>query len=379
MINYGKQFVDDDDIKSVIKVLKSNFLTQGPLVKKFERQLQKKLISKYAICVSSGSGALHIVAKSLNLKKGDKVISSPITFLAGIAGAIHCGAYPEFVDIDKNTYNIDTNKLEDKLKKQKRVKAAIITDFAGQPSDWEDLYYLKKKYNIILINDNCHSIGATYKNNIGYASNYSDVSCLSFHPVKHITTGEGGAILTNNKKLALQYELYRSHGIQRNYRNSHEPWVYKVDNLGFNYRLSDINAGLGISQLNKLDKFISFRKKIANAYFKKLQNIEELKLPYLNKDRTHSYHLYVLRINFKKINKKKKDLFKIFAKNGIKLQVHYIPIFLQPYFKKNFNINYKSFPNSMNYYDEAFSIPIYYGLKNNVINKVEKILKNFLK
>ena len=131
--------------------------------------------------------------------------------------------------------------------------------------------------------------------------------------------------------------------------------------------------------MNKLDKFISFRKKIANAYFKKLQNIEELKLPYLNKDRTHSYHLYVLRINFKKINKKKKDLFKIFAKNGIKLQVHYIPIFLQPYFKKNFNINYKSFPNSMNYYDEAFSIPIYYGLKNNVINKVEKILKNFLK
>ena len=237
--------------------------------------------------------------------------------MAGIAGAIHCGAYPEFVDIDKNTYNIDTNKLEDKLKKQKRVKAAIITDFAGQPSDWEDLYYLKKKYNIILINDNCHSIGATYKNNIGYALKYSDVSCLSFHPVKHITTGEGGAILTNNKKLSLQYELYRSHGIQRNYRNSHEPWVYKVDNLGFNYRLSDINAGLGISQLNKLDKFISFRKKIANAYFKKLQNIEELKLPYLNKDRTHSYHLYVLRINFKKINKKKRFFLKFLQRTEL--------------------------------------------------------------
>lgn len=379
MINYGKQYIDRKDVKKVIKVLKSDFLTQGPLVSEFEKSLEKKLKSKKAICVSSGSGALHIVSKSLNLKKGDKIVSSPITFIAGIANAIHCGAYPEFIDIDKDTYNIDPNKLEDKLKREKKIKAVMVTDFAGQPSDWEELSYLKKKYKIKMINDNCHSLGSKYKGNIGYATKYADFSCLSFHPVKHITTGEGGAILTNNLDLAKELELFRSHGIQRNIKKNKEPWFYEVNNLGFNYRLSDINAGLGLSQLNKLNKFISYRTKIASIYNHKFSNIDEIKTPYLKNDRTHSYHLYVLRINFKKLKKKKIELFKIFEKNNIKLQVHYIPIFLQPYFKKNFKVNIKNFPNTMNYYDEAFSIPIYYGLKNILINKIEKILINFLK
>lgn len=379
MINYGKQFIDGKDINKVIKVLKSNYLTQGPIVRKFEKRLEKKLKSKRAICVSSGSGALHIVAKSLNLKKGDTIVSSPITFLAGIASGIHCGAYPEFVDIDKDTYNMDCNRLEDKLKKQKKIKAVLVTDFAGQPADWQELNYLKKKYKVKLINDNCHSLGSKYKGNIGYAAKYADFSCLSFHPVKHITTGEGGAILTNNLNLASDFKLYRSHGIERNFKKTREPWVYEVNNLGFNYRMSDINAGLGLSQLNKLNKFVSYRKKIANIYNDKFSKIDEIKTPYLKKDRTHSYHLYVLRINFKKIKKKKIDLFKAFEKNNIKLQVHYIPVFLQPFFKKNFYRNPNNFPNAMKYYDEAFSLPIYYGLNIKVINKIEKILKNFLK
>ena len=378
MINYGRQYIDSSDVNKVTKALKSNFLTQGPVVEKFEKELARKFKSKKAICVSSGSGALHIVAKALNFKKGDIIVSSPITFLAGIAGAIHCGATPEFVDIDKDTYNIDPNRLEDILKKKKKIKAAIITDFAGQPSDWQDLYYLKKKYKIKLINDNCHSLGSRYQDDIGYASKYADVSCLSFHPVKHITTGEGGAILTNSQKLASELELYRSHGIKRNLKNTKEPWLYSVDNLGFNYRLSDINAALGISQLKKLDRFIKYRTDIAKKYNKLFSNFDEIKTPFLKEDRTHVYHLYVIRLNFKKIKKNKSQLFNFFMKNGIKLQVHYIPIFLQPFFKKNYKINLKNFNNSLNYYDEAFSIPIFYGLKDQTIHKVNKLLKEFI-
>ena len=378
MISYGRQNIDKEDIKSVVKVLKSDFLTQGPIVKKFESRLEKKLNTKYVCCVSSATAALQLVAKSLNWKKGDKIVSSPITFIAGIAGAIHCGAFPEFIDIDKNTFNIDPNKLEDKLKKQKNIKAALITDFAGQPSDWEDLHYLKKKYKIHLINDNCHSLGAKYKNNIGYATKYADVSCLSFHPVKHITTGEGGAILTNNKKLHSKFNLYRSHGITRSKNNIKKPWLYEIDELGFNFRLSDISAALGISQLQKLDKFIKYRQEIAKKYNESLSEIHELKLPDLKPNRTHAYHLYVLRINFKKLKKNKFDLFQLFLKNKIKLQVHYIPIFLQPYFKKKYKIKHKDFQNTMDYYEEAFSIPIYYGLKNETIFKVNKLLKKFL-
>ena len=293
MISYGRQNVDKDDIKSVVKVLKSEFLTQGPIVKKFENQLEKKLNTKYVSCVSSATAALQIVAKSLNWKKGDIIVSSPITFIAGIAGAIHCGAFPEFVDIDKNTFNIDPNKLEDKLKKKKKIRAAIITDFAGQPSDWEDLYYLKKKYKIQLINDNCHAMGSSIKLDKGYATKYADLATLSFHPVKAITTGEGGAVLTNNSKLYSKFNLYRSHGIIRSSNNTKKPWLYKINELGFNYRLSDISAALGISQLQKLDKFIKYRQEIAKKYNQSLSEISELKLPILKPNRTHIYHLYI--------------------------------------------------------------------------------------
>lgn len=377
MISYGKQNIDNEDINNVTKVLKSNYLTQGPVVKIFEKKLARKLNSKIASCASSGTAALHIVAKSFGWKKGDVIVSSPITFVAGIANALHCGAYPEFVDIDKSTFNIDPNKLEDRLKKNKKIKAAIITDFAGQPSDWEDLSYLRKRYKIRLVNDNCHAIGAKYKNNIGYATKYADVSCLSFHPVKHITTGEGGAILTNNKKLYSKFNLLKSHGIFKS-DNKIKPWLYEMKELGFNYRLSDINAALGVSQLDKLDKFIRFRQKVARKYNEIFSEIDEIKTPFLKSNRTHAYHLYVLRINFKNIKKSKSQLFNFFIKNGIKLQVHYIPIFLQPYFKKNYNTNYKNFTNSLSYYEEAFSIPIFYGLKDQTINKVKKLLKEFL-
>jgi len=377
MISYGKQYIDKSDIDNVVKTLKSNFLTQGPNLEKFEKKLCQVLRSKKALCVSSGSAALHIAGKSLGWGKGDKIVSSPITFIAGAAAALHCGALPEFVDINKDTFNIDAEKLEGKLKKDKKIKAVIITDFAGQPANWEDLFYLKKKYGVKLINDNCHSIGSKYMNNIGYAAKYADLSCLSFHPVKHITTGEGGAIITNNNHIYEKCKLLRSHGIVK--KNKISPWYYEMQDLGFNYRMSDIQASLGLSQLNKLNKFLSFRKKVAKKYDNLFSRIQEIKTPYLSLNRTHSYHLYVLQIDFKKIKKTKKALFDIFKKNKINLQVHYIPLFLQPYIQKKYKLKRKDFANSLEYYEKSFSIPIYYNLNDKMIYKVHKLLKNFLR
>jgi UDP-4-amino-4,6-dideoxy-L-N-acetyl-beta-L-altrosamine transaminase len=377
MISYGKQYIDKNDINNVTKTLKSSYLTQGPNVIKFENKLCKILKSKKALCVSSGSAALHIAGKSLGWKKGDKIVSSPITFLAGTAAALHCGASPEFVDIDKNTFNMDNNKLENKLKKDKKIKAVIITDFAGQPANWEDLFYLKKKYKIDLINDNCHSLGSKYKNNIGYASKYADLSCLSFHPVKHITTGEGGAIITNNSEIYNKCKSLRSHGIIK--KNKFSPWYYEMQDLGFNYRLSDIHATLGLSQIQKLNKFVTFRNKVAKKYEHLFSKISGVTTPFLEANRTHSYHLYVLQIDFKKIKKTKEQLFRLFKKNNINLQVHYIPIFLQPYIQKKYKLNKSDFPNSIDYYKKSFSIPIYYNLNDKIIFKVSRLIKRFLK
>jgi len=377
MISYGKQYIDKKDIDNVVKTLRGNFLTQGPNVEKFEKKLCQVLKSKKALCVSSGSAALHIAGKCLGWKRGDKIVSSPITFIAGTAAALHCNASPEFVDIDKDTFNIDNEKLETKLKKDKKIKAVIITDFAGQPANWEDLFYLKKKYKVKLINDNCHSIGSKYMNNIGYAAKYADLSCLSFHPVKHITTGEGGAIITNNIRIYEKCKLLRSNGMVK--KNNIFPGYSEMQDLGFNYRMSDIHASLGLSQLKKLDKFISFRKKIAKKYDNFFDEIQEIKTPYLASNRSHSYHLYVLQINFEKIKKTKKALFDIFKKNKIQLQVHYVPLFLQPYIKKKYKLKKVDFINTLEYYKKSFSIPIYYNLNDKTIHNVYKILKKFLK
>ena len=377
MISYGRQYIDKKDINNVIETLQSNYLTQGPKVIQFEKQLCKTLKAKNALCVSSGSAALHLAAKTFGWKKGDKVISSPITFLAGTAAALHCGASPEFVDIDKRTFNIDPEKLESKLKKDKKIKSVIITDFAGQPANWRELGYLKKKYNVKFINDNCHSIGSKYKDNIGYAVKYADLSCLSFHPVKNITSAEGGAIITNNNDIYKKCKMLRSHGIVK--KDNIYPWYYEMQDLGFNYRLSDIHASLGLSQIRKLNKFILYRNKIAKKYNQIFENIPEIKTPFIDNERTHSYHLYVLQIDFKKIKKTKKQLFDFFKKNKINLQVHYIPLFLHPYIKKNYKYKKNDFPNSIEYYEKSFSIPIYYKLEDKTLLKVSSLIKKFIK
>ncbi len=381
MIDYNKQFIDQDDITSVKKILKSKFLTQGNTIKAFENKLSLKFKSKYCSVLSNGTAALHLAIKSLNLKKNSKILTTPITFISTASSIIINNFIPRFADIEKDYYTLDPNKVEHIVKKDKSIKAVIGVDYAGQPCDWEALNYLKKKYNFFLLNDNCHAMGSKLKNDPGYAVKYSDLVTQSYHAIKNFTTGEGGSILTNNKKLHQVIELLRSHNVLRRKKELQAKgrWFYKVDEIGFNYRLTDIQAGLGISQLKKLDKFVKRRRKIADTYTKLFYNEEKIIVPKVKKENYHSYHLYPVRINFKKLKIDKKKFFLNLQKKNINLQVHYIPLYNQPFIKKHFFYNKKNLINSQNFYESEISLPIFYNLtlkdQNYVVNTILNELK----
>ena len=377
-INYGNHYISEEDILAVTRALKENKITQGKNVELFEKKLNSFIGSKYAVVASSGTAALHLAMLSLNLSNKDKVITSPISFLASANCVEYVGAEVDFCDIDNSTYTMDPNRLEDKLKKEKNIKAAIIVDYAGHPAAWEDFLYLKKKYNIFLINDNCHALGSRLKNNKNYAIKYADIVTQSFHPVKQITTGEGGAIFTNNRLIYSKAKLLRNHGMTKKKINDTKPWLYSMNELGYNYRLPDFNCALGISQLLKIKTFINKRREIAAFYNKNLL-LECVKLPNEDKDIFHSYHLYPVLIDFKKLKINKSIFFKKMYKENINLQVHYIPIHLQNYYKKKYRFKKGDFKNSENFYKEEVSLPIYYNLRkkdqSRIINVIKKVLK----
>jgi dTDP-4-amino-4,6-dideoxygalactose transaminase len=377
MISYGKPSIDRNDINNVIKSLKSSNLTQGPFVKKFENNLSNYLGFKYCSVVSSGTSAMFLISQLLGWDKGDIIAMPPITFLSTASIIEQSNAKPLFVDINLENYCLCPDKLEAELikDKKKRIKAVVITDFGGIPANWKKFYLLKKKYNLILINDQCHSLGSKYFSNKKYSSKYCDFSILSFHPVKTITTAEGGALLTNSKKMHIKSKLLRSHGIERTQKTY---WKYKINFLGFNLRLSDINCALGISQLKKIKSFIIKRKNIASEYDEFFKKYTIFKIPRNDKIYSNSYHLYPLLIDFKKLNIKKDFLIKFFLKNKIKLQVHYPPVNLQPYYLKKYNIKKIDYKNSIDFYNREVSLPIYFDLKKNELTKVIKTFKNFL-
>lgn len=377
-ISYGMQYISSADVASVKESLKAKMITQGLNVERFEKKLSTFFGSKYSLAVSSGTAALHLSMLALNLKKGDKVLTSPISFLASANCAEYVGCRTEFCDINDLTYTIDPEKIETRLKKDKKIKVIIVVDYAGHPADWKDLAFLKKKYGVTLINDNCHALGAKIDNNKYYAIKFADIVTQSFHPVKHITTGEGGAVITNNKDIYEKVKILRNHGIERNrsIQKNKGLWFYKMSHLGFNYRLSDINCSLGNSQLKSVNKFIKRRRLIAKKYKFLLKDIKNIILPSEKKGFYHSYHLYPIRINFKKIKLDKKIFFKKMKDLGILLQVHYIPIYKHPYYKKKYSIKEKNFPISENFYNEVVSLPMYYSLSEKQIHYVHKSLKS---
>ena len=379
-IFYGRQSIDNSDIQSIIKASKSEKITQGDFVSKFENSLKKKFRSKYCSVVSNGTAALYLSIKSLKLKKDSKIIQSPNTFFSSSYSIIMNDLIPDFSDIENQTYNLDLNKLEDKIKKDKKVRAIIAVDYAGHPCDWVSLNFLKKKYKLYLINDNCHAMGSKINNNIGYAVKYADLVTQSYHPVKKFTTGEGGSVLTNNFFLHREIAKLRNHGMERSPSLSKKngSWFYQVNNYGFNFRISDILCALGVSQLKKLNKFIIKRNEIAKIYNTSLSSYDFIQVPKVLKNYYHAFHLYPLLINFKKLKISKKTFFKKMQKANIFLQVHYIPVHTQPFLNK-YGFRKGQYPISESFYDQEVSLPIHYSLDKKKIDYILFNLKKYLK
>lgn len=367
MLQYAKQFIDKFDIQSVISALKSDFLTQGPRIELFENKIKKFTGSKYAVAVNSATSALHLACLALGVKKTDIVWTSAITFVASANCALYCGADVDFVDIDPKNFNIDIFQLEKKLaiaKENKKLpKVLIVVHFAGLPCEMKSIHKLSLKYKFKIIEDASHAIGATYINQKIGSNKYSDITIFSFHPVKIITTGEGGMALTNNKKIALLIQRLRSHGIIRQlpHKKASKLFFYKQINLGYNYRMTDIQAALGLSQLKKINNFIKERNKLANNY-KKLfcQNSAIVYQENFPEKTTSSYHLFVIRLKSKKFSQM--QIFNFMKKNGINVNLHYIPVYLHPFYK---GIGFKSglCPESEKYFKETMTLPLYPGLK----------------
>jgi UDP-4-amino-4,6-dideoxy-N-acetyl-beta-L-altrosamine transaminase len=378
-IPYGRQDISEDDIASVIAVLRSDFLTQGPKVPEFEKRVAEYSGAKFGIAVNSATSALHIACLALGVTKGDIVWTSPITFVASANAALYCGAEVDFVDIDPRTYNMTANALRAKLEVAKKIgrlpKVVIPVHFAGQSCDMQEIHALGQEYQFQIIEDASHAIGAEYlKEKVG-SCKYSDICIFSFHPVKIITTAEGGMALTNNELLAQRMGLFRSHGITRDASQmlgeSDGPWYYQQIKLGFNYRMTELQAALGISQMNRLEQFIHERRRLAREYDSLLASLP-IQLPYQHPDSASAYHLYPIWINEQSLGVSRKEVFEKLKAQNIGVNVHYIPVHLQPYYQK---IGFKAgqFPEAEKYYSGAISIPLYVGLGTNISYVVDAI------
>jgi len=370
-IPYGKQYIDQDDIDAVVGNLKSDLITQGPTVSLFEKKIAEYSGAKYCIAVSNATAALHLAALSL-LKEGDKVLTTPNSFLSTSNAILYAKARPIFVDIKKDG-NIDLDLCEEKLKKDASIKAIFCVAMTGLMVDQKKLQHLKSTYNIKIVEDCAHAIGAKDNDVKAGSCQFSDCTIFSFHPVKLITTGEGGAITTNSKNIYEKIINLRSHGMFKS--DSMKPWEYEMRNLGFNYRITDIQCALGIQQLKKLDNFIHRRELIAKKYDAEFN--KNIISPLYTFNGKSSYHLYVVQTDFTENKISKSQLFKEMKKLNVGLQVHYIPINKQPYYK-SLGYGSENTPNMDLYYDRSFSIPMYPSLKNKEQEYVVKCLHELL-
>jgi UDP-4-amino-4,6-dideoxy-N-acetyl-beta-L-altrosamine transaminase len=385
MIPYGRQDISEKDIEAVCEVLRSDYLTQGPKIAEFENILAKYTGAQYAVSMNSATSALHVACLALDVGPGDLVWTSPVTFVASANCALYCGADINFVDIDPNTYNMCTSKLEVKLKETKATggklpKVVIPVHLAGQSCEMDKIFALSKEYGFKIIEDASHAIGGKYKDSHIGSCQYSDITIFSFHPVKIVTTAEGGAALTNNYSLYQRLNLLRTHGITRDellmINKNHGPWYYEQIDLGFNYRMTDIQAALGISQMSRLNEFIEKRHLIALNYFKNLEGLEII-LPFQHKDTFSAYHLFIIKLTGE-LKKKHKEIFIALRKNGIGVNLHYMPVYLQPYYSSR-GFNPGICPEAEEYYSSAISIPMFSSLttedQETVCNTIKRVLK----
>lgn len=374
-IPYGRQTLTAQDVQSVVRCLKSNYLTQGPAVPFFEKQLAKKVSAKHAVAVANGTAALHVLALALNLKPGSEVVTTPMSFLATSNCLLYAGLKPIFADTDPVTGNLTADQAEKKI--TRNTSAIFLTHLAGRPCDMQSFAKLAKKYHLVLIEDAAHALGAKYENRPIGDCRYSKAAIFSFHPVKHITTGEGGAVVTNDAELAGRMTALRTHGVTRDPRrlvSNPGRWHYEMHDLGFNYRLTDIQAVLGSSQLRKLSRFVTARRVIAKRYDKLLKNVSGIAVVPESAKEKHAYHLYPIRLLAKQLKFHKKEIFDDLASAGIGVQVHYIPIPSQPYYC-NLGYSMKGLPGAQKYFEGTVSLPVYPLLKSSEQEYVIKVFK----
>ena len=384
MIPYGKQDISAEDIDSVVAVLKSDYLTQGPQVPLFEKTVSEYCGAKDAVAVNSATSALHIACLALGLAKGDRLWTTPITFVASANCGLYCGASVDFVDIDQSTYNICADKLEQKLiiaKKNKSLpKIVIPVHFAGQSCDMKRIHELSLQYDFKVIEDASHAIGGSYLGKAIGGCQYADISIFSFHPVKIVTTAEGGIATTNDLVLSEKMRLFRSHGITRDpsfmENESEGDWYYEQTGLGFNYRMTELQAVLGVSQMKRLGSFVTRRHALQERYDDLLGGVP-LRTPYQSPDSYSALHLYPIVLELNRLKKSRKQIFTELRDSGLGVNVHYIPVHTQPYYKA-MGFRLGDFPQAENYYQRAISIPLYQGLTEEQQDRVVGTLKRVI-
>lgn len=370
MIPYGKQTIDQDDIQAVVDVLKSDFLTTGPKIAEFEQTVADYVGAKYAVAISNGTSALHAACFAAGIGPGDEVITTPLTFAASANCVLYCGGTPVFADVDPKTYNIDPEDIRRKI--TDRTKAIIAVHLAGQPCDMDAIHSIAHEYGLIVIEDGAHALGSVYKGK--KVGSLSDMTTFSFHPVKPITTGEGGMIVTDNEEFYKKMALFRSHGITRDdsmMTRNDGPWFYQQFDLGYNYRITDIQCALGCSQMKKLDRFLARRKEIVARYNEAFADCDNIITPYQLSDTESGWHLYIVQVK----NCYRRQVFEAMREKGIGVNVHYIPVYMHPYYQEHGYENVHC-ANAEEIYSHIISLPLYPGLTSEQQDYVIDTLKS---